>query len=129
MFSKEWMNTLKKYCLVGTFTLLAGCATMSPVVTETESGNKNLSVENILKIEKGKTTSEEIKKLFGEPDLKYENASDKSTSWVYDYSKTRKRSMERAPFAIDQTQLEITFNNDGIVKEYTHTVSNKTKKD
>ncbi len=126
----KFLNPLFKSFFKVTFPLLFiyGCASLSPIISEIESGNRNLTAANIIKIEKGKTTTDEIQQIFGEPDLRFENPKTLNTSWVYNYSKTKKRNLDRAPFALEQTQLEITFNQDNIVTEFTHTVSNKMKK-
>ena len=106
---------------------LSGCMSIHPVITDTETGNKNITVDNLLKIHKGESTEPEIKEIFGEPDSVIKHP-DGSTTWMYLYTKTQQSSLERSPFQIDQTQLEIVFNSKGIVTEYVQTVSNRERK-
>ncbi len=107
---------------------LSGCASLPVTITEFETGNKNITVDNILKIQKGKSTTKEIKEIFGEPDSIIGDTKNGTTTWVYLHTQTKQKSSEHAPFQIDQTQLEITFNEKGIVIEYTETVSNRLRK-
>lgn len=108
---------------------LTGCVTARPTVTETETGNKNITVDNLLKIKKGETTGEEIKMIFGEPNKVTENTAASTSTWTYLHTQTRQNSLERAPFQIDQTQLDVIINQDGLVTEYIQTISNRLKKD
>ncbi len=84
---------------------------------------------NILKINKGSSNKEDIKKIFGEPDSILTDKTTSTTTWVYIHTQTKQRDKDRVPFQIDQTQLEVVFNSKGIVFEYTKTFSNKTKRD
>ena len=115
--------------LVFSHALLTGCVTVASPETELETGNQNITVENMLKIKKGKSTKADIKEIFGDPDSILNSSSDKTTTWVYVYTKTKQYTQERAPHQIDQTQLEIVFNPKDIVTEFTQTVSNKTKRE
>ena len=121
----KWMPFLLGFCF-----LVGGCTTIKPMIMETEMGNKNLTVENILKIKKGHSTFEDIKKIFGDPDSMLENTpTEGQTTWTYIYTRTKKRNSERSVFQIDQTQLEIIFNKKEVVTEYIQTVSNRMKQD
>ena len=128
-----WQMT-KKYSAVLLTTILilcvfsSGCASTRAVITETETGNKKLTADNILKIKKGVSSTQEIKEIFGDPDVVLENNSIGYTTWVYHYALTKQSSLDRTPFQEDQTQLEITFNTQGVVTSYTQTVANRLKK-
>ncbi len=106
---------------------IASCTSNHFTVEEMESGNKYITVENILKIKKGFSTQDEVEAIFGKPDSTATDPATQNMTWTYIYTKTKQNSFEHAPFLIDQTDLEITFNPEGIVKEYTQTVSNRLK--
>ena len=107
--------------------LMASCTSTRYTVDEMESGNKNITVENILKIKKGFSTQKEIEDIFGKPDSTLTAPDTRFTTWTYIYTKTKQNSFEHTPFLIDQTNLEIVFNAEGVVKEYIQTVSNRLK--
>ena len=104
------------------------CTTVKPVVKEIETGNKNITVENLLKVVKGKTTVEEIRQIFGEPTKITTHPDTGNLHWIYVHTLARQNSTERSPFQLDQTELELIFNDKGIVREYIQTVSNRLKK-
>ena len=108
--------------------LLASCVSVQPAITEFETGNKNITVDNLLKIKKGESTTNKIQEIFGEPDSIVSDTKHGTTTWVYLHSQTKQNSLEHAPLQIDQTQLEITFNEKDVVIEYTQTVSSRRKK-
>ena len=121
---RQPVTWLLAFCLFS-----AGCATTRSVITEMESGNKNITVDNILKIKKGESTMKDIQALFGEPETITNNETTGTKSWLYIYSLTKQNSLERAPFQIDENQLEIIFNPKDIVIEYIQTVSHRMRKD
>ena len=118
----------KKYYALILSLFLSGCASVQPTIIEFEKGNKNLTVDNMLKIKKGHSTTKEIKEIFGDPDSIINDPRNGTATWVYLHSQTKQSSAQHSPFQIDQTQLEITFNEKGIVKEYIQTVSNRIRK-
>ena len=118
----------KNYYALVLSLFLSGCASVPLTITEIETGNKNLTIDNILKIQKGQSTTKEIQGIFGEPDSMINDARSGTTTWIYLHSQTKQNSRQHAPFQINQLQLEVTFNEKGIVREYTQTVSSRQRK-
>ena len=118
----------KNYYALVLSLFLSGCASVQPTIIEFDKGNKNITVDNMLKIKKGNSTTKEIKEIFGDPDSIINDPRSGTATWVYLHSQTKQSSVQHAPFQIDQTQLEITFNQKGVVKEYIQTVSNRIRK-
>ena len=73
-------NFLKKYSILYVV-FLVGCATASGVIVT----GKNFDTSNIEKVQKGKTTKQEVLQMFGTPPTKKVEGS--SETWTYSYSK------------------------------------------
>ncbi|PAF46587.1 hypothetical protein BKH41_08770 [Helicobacter sp. 12S02232-10] len=114
------MRTLTYLLMAGI--LFAGCAV-------TESGNmvlKEKTKEEVQKtIVKGKTTKDQIFKIYGEPTLK-DLLSNGGEKWFYQYVTTSDNPENHIPIfnlfnnSIDgeEKDLVILFNNKGIVQNY-----------
>ncbi|WP_077286898.1 hypothetical protein [Cognaticolwellia aestuarii] len=102
----------------GIIFLLAGCATSSFKV-----GN-DFSSENVSKIVKGKTTSNDMVLLFGEPFTK-SVISAKDEKWVYMYSNgTAKAQSYIVTMKVETTGTQKTLDvliTDGVVSNFTYT--------
>jgi len=100
--------------------ILSGCAS----TMKTSYGSKSITPENINKIIKGKTTQVEILELFGEPMSKMQ-AGVLGTMWTYSLSKTKHKSgFFTSDYEAHSYALTVTFNDDGIVKDYTYIETN-----
>ncbi len=124
----------KLVALVSLSMLIAGCATTS--------GTKNLSTDSVAMITNGKTTKEEVKKLFGEPSSKITMTNsmpqiaggpDLSNAMPYEIWSYSKVVMDNRPslqgFAVyalsgamltptQTTSLAINFDKSGVVQNY-----------
>ncbi|MEI8350054.1 MAG: outer membrane protein assembly factor BamE [Candidatus Omnitrophota bacterium] len=105
--------------------LFSGCATVGTEIKQT----------NVDKLQKGKTTKEEVVKVFGQPDTTY---FDKDGRLVYSYfaSKVRNTAWNFIPVVniihsemeMKNQMLVIMFSKDGIVEEYSSINSDKPMK-
>jgi outer membrane protein assembly factor BamE (lipoprotein component of BamABCDE complex) len=103
------MTTLKALLvLLSLSVLLAACSS----TYGTQFDEKQVS-----KIEKGKTTQEEIQNLFGDPSGKGSNA-DGETQWTYSY--THASSLTGYDSKVQMKTLMITFDKSGIVKDFNY---------
>lgn len=86
-------------------------------------GSKNITPENVKTIERGKTSQDEIIAKFGQPITK--TTSSMGTIWMYTYSVSNhswtimKDSIEAKGYS-----LMVTFDDTGIVRDYTYSESN-----
>lgn len=103
--------------------LLAGCAGSG---FKTETGNPNITLENIKKIEKGKTTQAQITAMFGDPIAK--SQSSMGDFWTYTHSINTMTDQGFFGPGVAQDirsiSLIVIFNPNGIVSDYSSTEVN-----
>lgn len=106
---------------VAVILVLSGCAT----TYRYEYGTKALTSTNTSMIKKGQTTQGDIRALFGEP-LSKSDMSDLGVLWTYTYTKsdTTVRAIGPTDRDIHIATICITFDRDGIVKDYYVSESN-----
>lgn len=114
------MKTLRRLTCVVMYVLLAGCASASYSV------GKDFDESKIILIDKGKTTSQEILGLFGEPFSKSVMSANQE-KWLYSYSS----GVATARNYVVTNKVETTGNQktldlliqDGVVLNFTYSVS------
>lgn len=107
---------MKKYLLLILVIILAGCTS----VLRQDIGSKTLIPDNINRIERGKTTQKDVLAIFGEPMSKTQ-AGQFGTMWTYSRStsSTTTNFFAFSPkYEAKGSALTVTFDNDGMVKDY-----------
>jgi outer membrane protein assembly factor BamE (lipoprotein component of BamABCDE complex) len=94
---------------------LSGCVTYS------SSDGKNFASENVSKVVKGKTTSEEMVQLFGQPSTKTVLTAS-GEKWIYTYSAEAQSYIAAIDVKNTRTQkrLDVLIRN-GVVENFTFT--------
>ena len=99
---KKGKGFLNRWIVLAVFMIFAGCATTG----------EDFNYEGVKRIEKGKTTKEQIIKLFGTPSSKgIENGKDR---WTYEYNK------KYLGGKLYHKELVLIFNEEGRVAAYGH---------
>lgn len=99
-----------------------GCATTN--VYKSEYGTKNLTTENVNKIQRNKTTQMEILALFGEPMMKTQSTA-VGTMWTYSHAVSKTIDHLGFPIRMPETEsrtytLAVKFSDNGVVTDYTY---------
>jgi outer membrane protein assembly factor BamE (lipoprotein component of BamABCDE complex) len=105
--------------------IFTGCATVGTEIKQA----------NIDKLQKGKTTKEEVTKVFGQPDVTY---FDKDGNLIYAYTASKVKNtawnfipvvnIVHSEMAMKNQMLSLTFSKDGILQDYSFVNSDKAMK-
>lgn len=119
------MTIRKLLCSAFLLLVLTGCATTG----------KEIPATSVEQMQKGKTTKEEVLKMFGQPDNTY---FDKEGKLIYSYFSSKMRSsawnfipivnLVHSETQMKTQMLTILFAKDGTVEEYSFTNSDKPTK-
>lgn len=96
--------------------LLPGCGS----VYHNEGGTRALTVENVEKIVDGQTTKDEVRTIFGNPSTVTKNQF--GETWMYSRS-VRESNVMGWTTKMEAHGLVITFDEKGIVKTHSHSVT------
>ena len=91
--------------------LIAGVTGCSMTVFNT---GRDFDTSQIAKIEKGKTTSEELVEMFGEPIMKTV-ISENKTKWVYNYITSKREGLYSKDANTKQKMLDITLSGNVVI--------------